>query len=112
MSNILNYNGYIGSVEYSSEDRIFFGKVELVTDVVTFEGSTPDELENSFREAVDGYIELCKEVGKEPQKAFKGTFNVRINPELHKKAAMVAIQKHTTLNQVVAEAISKYVAAN
>ncbi len=111
MSNILNHNGYIGSVEYSAEDRIFFGKVELVTDIVTFEGTTPDELENSFREAVDGYIELCKEVGKEPQKAFKGTFNVRINPELHKKAALVAIQKNTTLNQVVAEAISKFVAA-
>lgn len=67
--NIMNYKDFIGSINYSTEDRIFFGKIEFINDSITFEGSNADELEATFHEAVDDYIELCKLNGKEPKKA-------------------------------------------
>ncbi|SFG87391.1 type II toxin-antitoxin system HicB family antitoxin [Pontibacter chinhatensis] len=109
MSNTIKYKDYIGSVEYSAEDRVFFGKVEFINDLVTFEGTTVEELEAAFQEAVEDYLEMCREIGKQPEKAFKGTFNVRMQPELHKQAARVSIEKGMNLNQLVVEAVSQYV---
>ena len=85
MSNTIEYNDYIGSVEFSSEDKCFFGKIEMIDDLITFEATNVDELETNFKNAVDEYILTCKELNREPQKAFKGVFNVRVQPELHKK---------------------------
>ena len=42
-----------------------------------------------------------------PDKEFKGTFNVRIPPELHKKAALEAAKQNITLNQYVIQAIKQ-----
>ena len=109
MSNTIKYKDYIGSVEYSAEDRVFFGKVEFINDLVTFEGTTVEELEAAFQEAVEDYLEMCREIGKQPEKACKGTFNVRMQPELHKQAARVSIEKGMNLNQLVVEAVSQYV---
>ncbi|CAN5860202.1 type II toxin-antitoxin system HicB family antitoxin [soil metagenome] len=109
MDSTMKYNGFIGSVNYSSIDEVFHGKIEFITDLVTFEGTTVDELKKSFQEAVDDYLELCEEIGKKPEKSLNGVFNVRLKPELHKKAAIVAIEKKIPLNQVVVEAISQYV---
>jgi len=77
--------------------------------LVNFEGSTVQELKAAFEEAVDDYIETYKTLGKEPQKPFKGVFNVRVKPELHQKIAMVAAEKQVPLNQVVSEALTRYV---
>lgn len=107
----MKYNGFLGSVNYSDTDEVFYGKLECITDLITFEGTTVKELKQAFEEAVEDYIVTCKEIGKEPQKPFKGVFNVRVKPELHQKAAIIAIEKHVTLNQVVAEALTKYVAS-
>jgi len=105
MSNILSYKGYTGSVEYSEEDEIFYGKIEFITDSVLYEGSSVEELKRNFQEAVEDYIEACSEIGKEPQKPFKGRILTRINPELHKKAALIALQKRISLNKFVEKAI-------
>lgn len=105
MSNILKYKEYIGTVEYSSEDDCLYGKVIGLNDSITFEGSSIDELKADFHNAVDDYLELCAEQGKEPEKAYKGTFNVRIKPELHKKAVLLASEQGKTLNTIVEEAI-------
>ncbi len=105
MSNILSYKGYTGSVEYSEEDEIFYGKIEFITDSVLYEGSSVEELKRNFQEAVEDYIETCIEIGKEPQKPFKGRILTRINPELHKKAALIALQKRISLNKFVEKAI-------
>jgi predicted HicB family RNase H-like nuclease len=105
MSNILSYKGYTGSVEYSEEDEIFYGKIEFITDSVLYEGSSVEELKRNFQEAVEDYIEACIEIGKEPQKPFKGRILTRINPELHKKAALIALQKRISLNKFVEKAI-------
>lgn len=112
MANTMRYKEYIGSVNYDDEDEIFHGKLEFINDSVLFEGSTVEELKKMFHEAVDEYIATCKEMGKEPQKPFKGVFNVRVKPELHQQAAIIAARKGVALNQVVAEALSQYVASH
>lgn len=87
MASTIEHNGYIGSVEYSAEDKCFFGKLEMIDDLVTFEANNANDLEINFQDAVDGYLSTCKELNREPQKAYKGVFNVRIDPDLHKKVA-------------------------
>lgn len=93
MKNLLEYKGYYGKVEYSVEDQILFGKIEGIVDLVTFESKNADEIEKEFRDAVDDYLDFCHQVGKEPEKTYKGTFNVRIDPELHKAIAIEAMKK-------------------
>jgi len=109
MANIIEYNGYIGSIEYSPEDKCFFGKLEMIDDLVTFEATTADELEENFHNAVDEYIKTCKELGREPQKVYKGVFNVRIDPELHKKLYLQALKANTSLNSLIQQILKKEV---
>ena len=108
MSDMLNYKGYQGSVQFSEEDRIFHGRVEFIRSMISYEGTDVDSLESAFREAVDDYLELCEEQGKEPDQAFKGTFNVRTGSELHRKAALFAREKGLNLNNVVIDALKEY----
>ena len=103
--NMLKYKDFYGSVEYSASDECFFGKIMGITDLVTFEGESVGELKNAFAEAVEDYLVLCEEVGKEPQKTYKGSFNVRISPELHKEAATLASRRGVSLNAFVEKAI-------
>jgi len=103
--NRLRYKDFIGSVEFSEPDSCFFGEILGINDLVVFEGDSVTSLKESFFEAVDDYIVLCAEVGKQPLKSFKGSFNVRISPELHKEAAMMANEKGLTFNAFVNEAI-------
>lgn len=105
MSNMLEYKGYIGRVEFSAEDKIFHGKIEFINDLVTFEAASVKALEKEFKAAVDDYIDTCKNLNIKPQKSFKGTFNVRIAPELHKEAAFQAAKRNLSLNRLVEEAL-------
>ncbi|MBE6784220.1 MAG: type II toxin-antitoxin system HicB family antitoxin [Ruminococcaceae bacterium] len=105
MSNILEYNGYYGSSEVSVEDGVIFGKILHINDLVTFEADNLQDLNVAFQEAVDDYLEFCKANGKNPDKPFKGSFNVRISPENHKRIAIDAAKQNMTLNQFVEQAI-------
>ena len=107
MTDKLKFKEFIGSVHFSSEDEVFYGRIEGINDLVTFEGSTVNKLKKAFKEAVEDYLELCRETGKEVFRSFKGTFNVRLNPELHSKAFEHAILEGKTLNQFVKEAIEQ-----
>lgn len=107
--NVMTYKGYAGRIKYSAEDHIFYGDVEGLQDKITFEGKSVDELEKDFHEAVDDYLAFCKKFGKNPEKTYKGSFNVRIPPELHKAAAIQATERNISLNQFVSEAIQKYI---
>ena len=109
MKNMMEHNGYYARIEYSEEDQCFFGEIAGITDVISFEGENIDELKMAFAEAVEDYLNLCRQQGKEPQKLYKGSFNVRINPELHKRAAILAASDGISLNQLVEKAVSKYV---
>ncbi|MEZ4529294.1 MAG: type II toxin-antitoxin system HicB family antitoxin [Desulfobacterales bacterium] len=112
MSNFLIYKDYFGIVEYSANDRIFWGKIEFINDSITFETANADDLEKEFRDAVDDYLDTCKKIGKKPEKSFKGQFNVRINPELHKKAAEEALHKKISLDKFIENAISRELTIN
>jgi predicted HicB family RNase H-like nuclease len=104
-SNLLKYEDYFGIVEYSAADRCFHGKIEFINDLVTFEATTVEGIETEFVNAVRDYIETCRNIGKEPQKTFKGSFNVRIPPELHKQASLIASKQKIALNKFVENAI-------
>ncbi|NLT48234.1 MAG: type II toxin-antitoxin system HicB family antitoxin [Clostridiales bacterium] len=108
MKDIMIFNDYLGSVHYSTRDEIFYGKIEGINDLITYEGRSVSELKAAFEEAVTDYIELCRLNGKDPEKIYKGTFNIRIKPELHKQAAERALIEGKSLNQYVEEAIEQY----
>ena len=109
MANTIEYNGYIASIEYSSEDKCFFGKLEMIDDLVTFEANIADELEENFHNAVDDYIQTCKELNREPQKTYKGVFNVRIEPELHKKIYKEALKSGMSLNAFIQKTLQNQI---
>lgn len=108
-SNILEYKGYFTKIEYSAEDKVLHGKIEGINDLINFESESIFEIEDEFHAAVDDYLEFCSEVGKEPDKVYKGTFNVRINPDLHRKASLLAFREGITLNRIVEKALDAYV---
>ena len=87
MNNTMEYKGYVGSVEFSEEDGLFYGKVMGIRALLSYEGTTAAELVSDFHSAVDDYLALCEQTHQTPEKAYKGSFNVRIPPELHKQAA-------------------------
>lgn len=109
MKNILEYKGYHTKIEFDSESLVVRGKIEGIKDFVDFESADMTNIEEEFHAAIDEYLEFCKEVGKEPDKEYKGTFNIRIAPELHKKLAVVAMINGDTLNATVEKAIAEYV---
>ena len=106
---VLTYKEFIGSVHFSAEDKTFYGRIEGIDDLITFEGKTVDILIKAFHEAVDDYIELCKDAGKRPVKSCRGVFNIRIPAELHLKTAKLAALLGVPLNQLVQKAIQNEV---
>lgn len=106
--NVLKYNGYSAAVEYSAEDQVLYGKIDGINDLVTFSSESAAEIEKEFHEAVDGYLALCAEIGKEPNKEYSGTFNVRIKPENHRQMAIRAAHNGGSLNAEVEKAIEYY----
>jgi len=107
MKDVLRYKDFIGSVHFSAEDECFFGKIEGIDDLVTFEGRDVGDLKRSFREAVEDYVDLCQRTGKPLFKSYVGTFNIRMPAELHRKAARKSALLGISLNQLVQRAIEK-----
>lgn len=108
MNNLLEYKGYHAKIELSFEEKIFIGKVLGIDDSLNFHGRTVEELQEQFEICIDDYIEMCKHFGKTPEKEYKGSFNVRIPSEMHKKLDMMAISQGTKINQLVIKAIDYY----
>ena len=107
MNNTMEYKGYVGSVELSEEDALFYGKVLGIRALISYEGTNAAELVADFHGAVDDYLELCAQSGTEPEKAYKGSFNVRISPELHKQAVIAAMSHNMSLNSFVETSIQQ-----
>lgn len=107
MNNTMEYKGYVGSVEFSEEDALFYGKVLGIRALISYEGTNAAELVADFHGAVDDYLELCVQSGTEPEKAYKGSFNVRISPELHKQAVIAAMSHNMSLNSFVETSIQQ-----
>lgn len=103
----MDYNGYQGTIEVSTEDDCIFGKILHIEDLVTYEAKSPKELEAAFLGAVNDYIVFCKEEGREPNKPFKGSLNIRIGEEIHKDASMLAARLGISLNDFIKESIKE-----
>lgn len=105
MNNTMEYKGYLGSVEFSEADALFYGRVLGIRALISYEGQTAQELLGDFHGAVDDYLALCAEAGTEPERAYKGSFNVRVSPELHRAAARYAAAHQMSLNSFVESAL-------
>jgi len=111
MKDMMVYKGYYGSVHYSDEDQIFHGKIEFIRSLLSYEGTNVKELRKAFEDAVNDYLELCKEDNREPEMPFKGSFNVRTGPDLHRRAMLFAKAKGKNLNSVITDALEKYISS-
>ena len=107
MKDVMKYKDFIGSVHYASEDRVFYGKVQGINDLITFEGSTVDELEEGFKYMVDEHIMDCTKKNIPIEKSYKGNLNIRLSPDLHKMAAYNAALRGVSLNKYINDAIKE-----
>lgn len=101
MNDVFQYKEYLASVHFNAADEVLYGKILGIDDLISFEGTSVKELKKAFHDAVDDYIETCKQLGKEPNKTYKGSFNIRIGTELHREAAIFAVMNNISLNDLI-----------
>ncbi len=107
--NAMTYKGYAALVEFDAEDHIFAGRLVGIDDIVTFHGSSVEELEAAFREAVDHYLETSARIGRKPQKPYSGKLMLRVAPDLHAKVATAAELSGKSINQWASETLGRAV---
>ena len=100
---MMEYQGYVGKVEFDDEAGIFLGEVINTRDVITFQGASVAELNKAFRDSVEDYLAFCQEGGEEPEKPFSGQFVTRFSPDLHRRINLAATLSGKSLNAWVTE---------
>lgn len=105
--NAMTYRGYAARVEFDAADHIFVGHIIGIRDIVSFHGETVTELENSFKEAVDDYLEACATLEQLPNKPYSGKLLIRVSAEIHAAVAASAEAAGKSLNQWAAETLNK-----
>lgn len=108
---ILKYGEYEGTAELDMDRQVCRGKILFIDDLVTYETASPADLQREFEAAVDDYVETCASLGREPQKPFKGLFNVRVSPALHRAVALRAMADCVSQNDVAVRALDAFVNA-
>ena len=103
---MMEYKGYLGTVEYDADAKLFHVDVVNTRDLITFQGTTVEEIERAFKDSIEDYLAWCKEEGAEPEKPYSGRFNVRLPPELHKESAITARKLKLSINRFVEKAIT------
>ena len=109
MKDFMHYKNYYGSVHFDDSDLFFYGKVEFIRASVTYEATNARGLRKAFEEAVDDYLDLCKKQDIEPEVPFKGSLNVRLGPDLHRRIAIAAEQQDSSINKFIVETLSQAV---
>lgn len=104
--NTMHYKGYAARIEYSEQDDCFVGHIAGINDVVGFHANSVSELHVAFEEAVDDYLLTCKKLGRAPQKPYSGKILLRVPPEIHARAAMMAEAHGKSLNAWVTDLLS------
>lgn len=99
--NFIEYKGYYGSANFDAEDLIFYGKLDFVKALVTYEATTAKQLKKEFENAVDDYLNTCQVKNIEPEQPFKGSLNIRLGKELHRKIALAANSQELSLNAFI-----------
>lgn len=109
MKDLMHYKGYYGSVHFDEEELVFHGKIEFIRALVSYEATNAKGLKKAFNEAVDDYLETCKSEGIKAEKPFKGSLNVRLGEDLHRRLAIVASQHQTTINNFIKQSLERTV---
>jgi len=108
MNNMMEYKGYYSNPRYSAEDNIFWGKLDGISDSISFEGTSVNELQAAFAEAVDDYLDTCERNGMTPKTPFRGRFEINITPDLHKKIAVFAANRDVSMDHAVETVLKRY----
>lgn len=104
-NNTFEYKGYVGSIEWSEDDKLFHGRVIGIRSLLSYEGTNINELRQDFIECIDDYLETCKKKGWNPQVPYKGSFNVRVTSDLHRQISEKAMDQGISLNKFVQNAL-------
>jgi predicted HicB family RNase H-like nuclease len=109
MKDLMHYKDYYGSIHFDDEELFFYGKVEFIRALVTYEATDAKGLVKAFKESVDDYLQTCEQEEIIPEKPFKGSLNVRLGADLHRRVALAAEKHHTSINKFITETLSQAV---
>ncbi len=103
MKDMMQHKGYYGSVHFDDSDLIFYGRIEFIRALVNYEATDAKGLKKAFKDAVEDYLVTCKKQGITPEMPFKGSLNVRLGPDLHRRIAIAAAQQNLSINKFITE---------
>lgn len=106
---MMEYQGYIATVEFDDEAGIFHGEVINLRDVVTFQGESVEELRQAFKDSIEDYLDFCSTRNEEPERPFSGKFSLRIDPSLHRRISTQARLAKKSLNHWINETLENAV---
>ena len=107
MTDTLNYRGFSGSVEYSAEDKILYGHILGIRGLVSYEGSSVEELEKCFREAVDDFL-ADVEAGV-ASLILRTPLQVTLDTPLAERAVRYAHAHSLNVDSLVEQAVERYI---
>ena len=107
MKDLMQYKDYYGSVHFDDEELVFHGKIEFIRALVTYEATDARGLRKAFEESIDDYLDTCRRQKIQPEVPFKGSLNVRLGPELHRRVALAAEQHHSTINKFIVQTLDQ-----
>ena len=102
---MMQYKGYLSRVDFDDEANLLHGEIVNIRDVVTFQGTTVDELHRAFEDSVDDYLAFCAERGEEPDSPFSGRLTIRLSPEQQRKLILAADKAGKNLDQWTTEVL-------
>ncbi len=112
MKDYMQYKGYYGSVHFDEEELIFYGKIEFIRALVTYEATDAKGLKKAFQEAVNDYLATCDREKIKPEIPFKGSLNVRLGSDLHRRVAIAAEQHHLSINKFIADTLDQAIGSS
>ena len=109
MKDFIHYKGYYGSVHFDQEGMVFHGKVEFIRALISYESTNAKGLKKAFEEAIDDYLEMCRQEKIEPESPFKGSLNIRLGSNLHRSVALEASCQKLSINRFIAKVLMEAV---
>jgi predicted HicB family RNase H-like nuclease len=103
--NMLRHKDYLATIELDSDAGFFHGEVINTRAVLTFQGSSLDELKAAFADTIADYEDRCRERGKDLEQPYSGSFTLRMPPELHRRIAEAAARAGKSLNRFIKDAL-------
>ena len=94
----LRHGEYIARIEFDPALDKFFGEVVNTPDVITFYGSSIDELKAELATSIAAHTAFCREQGIAPGKPYSGKFMLRMDPEQHARVSAAAASAGESMN--------------